>query len=146
MTALGGIDLGGTKIQAVVVDDDGQVRGSARRPTPVDGGPPEVATAIAEVMALAAQAAGTATSSLAAVGVGSPGVVDAAAGTVTSARNLPGWEGSFPLGDALERPLGTEVTLGNDVQVATDAEFRLGAGRPYRSLIGVFWEPGWAEA
>src|SRR5436190_5258078 len=142
MTALGGIDLGGTKIQAVVVDDDGHVRGSARRATPVDGGPPDVAAAIAEVMALAAQAAGTPTSSLAAVGVGSPGVVDAAAGTVTSARNLPGWEGSFALGDALERSLGTEVMLGNDVQVATDAEFRLGAGRPYRSLIGVFWGTG----
>ena len=142
MTARGGIDLGGTKIQAVVVDDDGQVRGSARRPTPADGGPPDVAAAMSEVMTLATQAAGIPTNSLAAVGVGSPGVVDAAAGTVTSARNLPGWEGSFALGDALRRTLGTTVTLGNDVQVATDAEFRLGAGRPYRSLLGVFWGTG----
>lgn len=142
MTALGGIDLGGTKIQAVVVDDDGHVQGSARRPTPTDGGPPDVAVAMAEVMTLAAQAAGTPTSSLSAIGVGSPGVVDATAGTVTSARNLPGWEGSFPLADALERALGADVTLGNDVQVATDAEFRLGAGRPYRSLLGVFWGTG----
>src|SRR5438477_62633 len=39
MGATGGIDLGGTKIQAVVVDDDRAVLGQSRRPTPRDGGP-----------------------------------------------------------------------------------------------------------
>src|SRR6185437_15272570 len=58
------------------------------------------------------------------------------------ARNLPDWEGSFELGPALSRELGTSATLGNDVQVATDAEFELGAGKPYRSLLGVFWGTG----
>ena len=38
--------------------------------------------------------------------------------------------------------LGIEVTVGNDVQVATDAEFKLGAGRLYDSLLGVFWGTG----
>ncbi len=38
--------------------------------------------------------------------------------------------------------LGCEVRLGNDVQVATDAEFSLGAGKPYDSLLGVFWGTG----
>ena len=32
--------------------------------------------------------------------------------------------------------------IGNDVQVATDAEFQLGAGRPYKSVLGVFWGTG----
>jgi glucokinase len=68
--------------------------------------------------------------------------VDPKGGTVTSARNLPGWEGAFALGAALEEALGTRAYLGNDVQVATDAEFALGAGRPYRSLLGVFWGTG----
>ena len=63
-------------------------------------------------------------------------------GNVTSARNLPGWEGSFPLAKTLEKALGCEVKVGNDVQVATDAEFKLGAGRPYDSLLGVFWGTG----
>jgi glucokinase len=74
--------------------------------------------------------------------VGSPGEVDEQVGTVTGARNLPGWEGSFPLGDALTEALGTTVVVGNDVQVATDAEFALGAGRPYKSVLGVFWGTG----
>jgi glucokinase len=34
------------------------------------------------------------------------------------------------------------VFIGNDVQVATDAEFRLGAGKPYQSILGVFWGTG----
>jgi glucokinase len=74
--------------------------------------------------------------------VGSPGDVDARAGTVTSARNLPGWAGRFPLGEVLEEELGTHVALGNDVNVATTAEVELGAGRPYSSLLGVFWGTG----
>ena len=32
--------------------------------------------------------------------------------------------------------------VGNDVQVATDGEFRLGAGKPYKSVLGVFWGTG----
>ncbi len=61
---------------------------------------------------------------------------------VSSARNLPGWEGSYPLGDRLSTALGCPVRIGNDVQVATDAEFSLGAGREFDSLLGVFWGTG----
>jgi glucokinase len=68
--------------------------------------------------------------------------VDTATGTVSRADNLPGWYASFPLAAALQSALGAPVTVGNDVSVATDAEFKLGAGRPYRSLIGVFWGTG----
>ena len=142
MSARGGIDLGGTKIQAAVVDEGGSVIGESRRPTPREGGPPDVAAAMAAAMREAAKEAGVETQALAGVGVGSPGAVDDAAGTVSSARNLPGWDGSFALAKELGGALGTPVALGNDVQVATDAEFHLGAGRPYGSLIGVFWGTG----
>jgi len=138
----GGIDLGGTKIQAVVVDAAQAVLGQARQPTPTTGGPEDVAAAMASAMAEAASHAGVETDALAGVGVGSPGDVDSARGTVSSARNLPGWEGEFGLGAALQEALGTRAYLGNDVQVATDAEAVLGAGRPYRSLLGVFWGTG----
>jgi glucokinase len=90
----------------------------------------------------ACQAAGVESGSLLGVGVGSPGVVDEATGAVSTARNLPDWEGSFELGAMLSRELGTRVFVGNDVQVATDAEFELGAGRPYPSLLGVMWGTG----
>ncbi len=140
MAAYGGIDLGGTKIQTVVVDDERNVLGSSRRPTPTSGGPSDVAEAMAQALAEAAAEAKLETGALAGVGVGSPGTIED--GSVTSARNLPDWEGSFPLAKTLEQALDTRVALGNDVQVATDAEFRLGAGKPYASLLGVFWGTG----
>jgi glucokinase len=138
----GGIDLGGTKIQAAIVDSRGEVVGQARRPTPTSGGPGDVAAAMAEALREAASEAGVETGELAGVGVGSPGDADEKTGVVSSAKNLPGWEGSFPLAEALGKALGTQVKIGNDVQVATEAEFHLGAGQEFQSLIGVFWGTG----
>jgi glucokinase len=140
MSMYGGIDLGGTKIQAAIIDAEHSVLGSARRPTPTTGGPSDVAAEMETALRDAAKAAELEPAALAGVGVGSPGTIDA--GTVTSARNLPDWEGSFPLASTLEGGLGCEVVVGNDVQVATDAEFKLGAGRLYSSLLGVFWGTG----
>lgn len=140
--ARGGIDLGGTKIEAVIVNSQNKVLASARRPTPTTGGPEDVAEQMIEAVGEAAATADLETSALRGVGVGSPGVVDPETGAVSTARNLPDWEGSFGLGDALSKGLGTPVFVGNDVQVATDAEFKLGAGKPYKSLLGVFWGTG----
>jgi glucokinase len=142
MSMRGGVDLGGTKIQAVVVDEGDNVVGDSRRPTPTSGGPREVVAAITAALYEAAGKAGADPGALTGVGVGSPGAVDAAAGTVTSARNLPGWSGTFPLARALGDETGTPVALGNDVDVATLAEFERGAGQAYRSLLGVFWGTG----
>ena len=138
----GGVDLGGTKIQAVVLDEANEVLGEARRPTPTTGGPEAVSAEIVETLLEAAGAAGLEGPELTAVGVGSPGAVDARAGTVSSARNLPDWDGSFPLGPTLQSALDTKVALGNDVQVGIEAEFALGAGRDFSSLLGVFWGTG----
>ncbi|HEX2392634.1 MAG TPA: ROK family protein [Solirubrobacterales bacterium] len=138
----GGIDLGGTKIQTAVLDPRGKVLGEARMPTPTSGGPQDVARTMEEALREAADGAGVEPRGLAGVGVGSPGDVDEQAGTVSGARNLPGWEGSFPLGKALGEALGTEVRIGNDVQVATEAEFQLGAGEEFSSILGVFWGTG----
>src|SRR3954449_1199386 len=98
-TTRGGIDLGGTKIQAIIVNDDDQVLGQARHPTPKDNGPQGVADGIVAALAEAADGAGVKPSSLAGVGIGSPGAVDEAKGTVTQARNVtPDWTGEFALG------------------------------------------------
>ena len=138
----GGIDLGGTKIQTAVIAEAGEVVADARRPTPTDGGPEDVAKTMAEAMREAADGANLETSSLQGIPVGSPGDVDEKTGTVSGARNLPGWKGSFPLSDELSQALGAPVRVGNDVSVAVDAEAKLGAGRRYDSFIGVFWGTG----
>ena len=142
MGRTGGVDLGGTKIQTAIVEPDGTVAGQSRRPTPTTGGPTDVIEEIAGALRDACAEAGIETSSLDGIGLGSPGKVDDEAGTVAGARNLPGWEGAFDVRAALEQACGAAVSLGNDVQVATDAEFALGVGREYNSLLGVFWGTG----
>ena len=138
----GGIDLGGTKIQAIVVDSENNVVGQSRCPTPHDGGPQDVADAMAGAIREAATLAGTDTSALRGVGVGSPGEIDSGSGAVSNAKNLPDWTESFPLGANLSQALGTQVAVGNDVDVATWAEYELGAGRDHDSVLGVFWGTG----
>ena len=138
----GGIDLGGTKIQTAIVDAGGKVLGESRRPTPTSGGPQGVASEMAAALREAAGEAGVETNALEGIGVGSPGDVDERTGVVSGARNLPGWDGSFALAKTLKKNLGADVRVGNDVQVATEAEFHLGAGREFSSLIGVFWGTG----
>jgi glucokinase len=139
----GGLDLGGTKIQAAVLDDDGEIKGKSRQPTPGKGGPPAVVEALANALAEAAADAGVKPGKLEGVGVGSPGAVDAAAGTVAEARNIPEWSDEpYPVGPELSQRVGVPVALGNDVQVAVEAEYRLGAGKGSSSLLGVFWGTG----
>jgi glucokinase len=141
--ARGGIDLGGTKIQTVIVGGRNQVLGEARTATPQEGGPPAIAAAMAECLREAAGGAGYETRSLIGIGVGSPGEVDARNGTVTGARNLNGWaDETFPLATELRKALGTKVKVGNDVSVATTGEFVLGAAKPYKNVLGVFWGTG----
>jgi glucokinase len=145
MAIYGGIDLGGTKIQAAVVDedDDHKVLGAKRDQTPLKGGPKAIAARMADVLKDALDEAGLKAKDLAGVGVGSPGSVNDKKGTVSGAMNLSEWSGSFNLRKALEKDLdGTPVSLGNDVDLATDAEFEIGAAKQYETLLGVFWGTG----
>src|SRR4051795_8478238 len=145
MAIYGGIDLGGTKIQAAVVDEgnDHAVLGAKRDQTPLKGGPKAIAARMAAVLKESLEDAGLGVSDLDGVGVGSPGSVDDKKGTVAAAMNLSEWAGSFNVRKALEKELGgTPVSVGNDVDLATDAEFEIGAAREYDSLLGVFWGTG----
>jgi len=138
----GGIDLGGTKIQAVVIDAEHKLLGQARHATPTLGGPRSILDEIAATMSEAASAAGIETRSLAGVGLGSPGAVDSARGTIERAGNLSGFDVAVPAAQELAERLGTRVALGNDVGVALDAEAQLGAGKDLASFVGLFWGTG----
>ncbi len=138
----GGIDLGGTKIQAVVTDGEAKVLGKARRETPQGGGPEAVVFELAETLRAAIADAGVEPMGLAAVGVGAPGSIDVETGTVIQVANIEGWDTPYRLGPALAEELGRPVTIGNDVNVAVEAERRFGAGRGFDSFLGVFWGTG----
>ncbi len=138
----GGLDLGGTKIQAVITDGEAAVLGSARHDTPVKGGPEAVAAELAETLYAALGDAGVELRGLAGVGVGAPGAIDVARGIVTQVPNIEGWDEPFPLAKWLAAELERPVAVGNDVNVAVEAERRFGAGREFESFLGVFWGTG----
>lgn len=139
----GGVDLGGTKIEVLLVEDERTVVGRARNPTPTGGGADAIAAAIAKTVEDAAESVGVETGSLAGVGVGSPGAVDEQQGTVGFNSNLAGgWSEPFPLADDLEQRLGAPVRVANDVEVAASAERELGSGRDLRSWVAIWWGTG----
>jgi len=132
-----GIDLGGTKIMAVLVDN-GQVVHRAKKSTPRLGGPDDVLDAVAKVVTKA-DPRGRAAS----IGVGVPGPVRPGTGVLPMAKNLPGWTHDVDVAAGLSaRCGGRPVAVDNDVNVGTLAEYRLGAGRGVDNLIGVFMGTG----
>lgn len=137
-----GLDLGGTKIQAVVTDGTDDVLGKARRETPRAGGPEAVVRELAEAVRTALDDAQIEPMGISGVGLGAPGSIDAETGTVVQVPNIDGWDAPFPVGPALAEELGRPVAIGNDVNVAVEAERRFGAGRGYDSFLGVFWGTG----
>ena len=138
--ALAGVDVGGTKIQVVVTDATFRRLGEARAPTPGIGGPPAVVAAIAGLVAEALSKAGSVT--LAACGVGAPGTIDRVNGIVSRSPNLAGWMDPFPLVDTLRGRIKVPVTVDNDVRAGMLGEYRLGAGRPYKDVLGVWFGTG----
>ena len=133
-----GVDLGGTKIQTVVLRDH-EVVGSARVLTPQSGKADDVIEAIAGTIHTSLEQAAVEVSSLRAIGVGTPGEIDSAAGVVSLAANVPGFADRVELGPLLSKLMnGVSVAIDNDVRVGVLGEFKRGAGRPYKNLLGVW--------
>lgn len=132
-----GIDLGGTKILAAVVDQQGHIMGSAKRKTRAERGVDEVIQRIAKTAREAVDDAHLDMSYIEAIGIGAPGVADYNAGVVEFAPNLPDWV-NIPLGPRLKQELGVPVFVENDVNAGTYGEATVGAARSYRSVVGIF--------
>ena len=110
-----GVDVGGTKVAALVVDTDGATLGRAERPMTVRSGAAGIEPIVGAVRA-ALDAAGAAGTDLAAIGVGVPGRVDPETGVVGLATNL-GWR-DVPLARLLEAEFGVICAVENDVHLA----------------------------
>jgi glucokinase len=142
MIALGGgppvvgVDLGGTKVVAGVVDADHRVLGRGKRPTPAKEGGAAILRAIREAIEEALARARVPAAELGGIGVGSPGPLDVERGVILFSANLNVRD--FALGPDLSRATGLPVLVQNDVRVGGYGEFRLGAGRGYRDLLAAF--------
>ena len=130
----GALDLGGTKLRAVIADLDGNIAGEIILPSEADEGPERVIDRMIETLEAAATKAGVAIAELRAVAVASPGALDLVHGEVQEAPQLPGWNG-VPLVEIMGKRLGLPVLLENDANAAALGENRYGAGRGTRFMV-----------
>ena len=125
-----GVDVGGTKVAAGVVDEQGRILARTRRPTP-SGSPDDVEDVIAACVEELRAA-----HPVAAVGIGAAGFIDADRARVLTSPNLPGWRDE-PLREAVTSRIGLPVVVENDANAAAWAEHRFGAGRGEPEVVVV---------
>lgn len=131
-----GIDLGGTNIQAGVVNGRNKLLASAKVKTKGQEGTAAVLRRIRDVALEAVQRAGLKMGDVAGLGIGAPGVCDIKKGLVIVAVNLR-WK-NFMLADALGDLLRIPVVVDNDVNVAAWGEHQIGAGKGYTDMMAVW--------
>ncbi len=121
-----GVDLGGTKILAGSIDGEGRVHDRREVPTPT-GSQAELLAGIAAAIEPLAGAG------VAALGFGIPSVIDRTNGQLLGSVNIPLED--VALGPVMSERFGVPAAVENDANVATLAEWRLGAGRGTENLV-----------
>jgi glucokinase len=128
-----GVDVGGTKVAAGVVDEDGRILAKTRRATP----PKDSAGTVAAILdGIAELRAGPGGAEVAAVGVGAAGFVDERRATVMFAPNVAGWRDE-PLAERLRTHTGLPTVVENDANAAAWGEAVHGAGQGETYLVCV---------
>jgi glucokinase len=129
-----GVDLGGTNVKLGVVDDLGRPLSQLSIATHVSQGPEDGVTRMGAAVLQAIAEAHLQPSQVTAVGLGVPGILDTQSGLLLSPVNLPGWW-NFPLRDRLRDACGLPVSQFNDGTAAGYAEFWVGAGQSFKSMV-----------
>lgn len=131
-----GVDMGGTKILAAVINAEGEIISQSKIATKAQKASDEVINRIARCIQDATHQAGLSTEQIRAIGIGAPGPLDPKTGVVIFAPNL-GWS-NVPLKAKLEAAVGVPTFVDNDVNVGTLGESVLGAGKDVQNLVGIF--------
>jgi glucokinase len=132
-----GIDIGGTKIAAGLVDGQGRILTQTRTPMMANG---DATSALARVRSAidAMLAEGGKISinqdSIVGIGICAPGPLDPVHGVILNPPNLPYWR-NFPLAAKISKSYGVPVVVDNDANAAALAEAQWGAGRGYRNIF-----------
>jgi len=128
-----GVDIGGTKI-AVALQNLKKERISYRNiPTRTELDPHDILKNISETIETMLEETQT---TLAAIGIGSPGPIDIENGLVVSPTNLPTWR-NFPIVDLVKKRFGVTIAFDNDANAAALGEFYDGAGRGFKDIFYV---------
>lgn len=136
-----GIDLGGTHVRTILVDQNGIEYSFIKEPTFAEEGVECVMERIKSQLRKVDCSICGGLSGVSGIGIGVPGPVDVKKGCMKMAQNLPGFEG-YPICDVLSKEFGLPVYINNDANVAGLAEAILGAGKDYESVYYVTCSTG----
>jgi glucokinase len=128
-----GIDLGGTNIKGIVIDQCGKGRHVTRIPTEAEKGGSRVLENIQKLIGMLLEKEGS-TDDILGVGIGTPGFVDCDGTVIGGAENLPGWKGTN-LYAPIKEKFCLPAIAANDVTVAALAESKFGAGRGVNNMV-----------
>lgn len=131
-----GVDIGGTKLAAGLVDGRGRLLARGKRSTPRGAGPKRIANAVEDLIRNVVSDGDRKLKDVRAVGVGAPGIVDPGGRKILTAPNID--LAGFPLAERLEKRLDAPVALGNDVNLGVLGEQWLGAGQGVEDVVGLF--------
>ncbi|OGV62360.1 MAG: transcriptional regulator [Lentisphaerae bacterium RIFOXYB12_FULL_65_16] len=131
-----GFDLGGTKMMATLYDAKFTPIGRARKKTRPHEGLERGMERIVKTIHEALQEAKVDAQGLAGIGIGTPGPLDLDRGVILATPNL-GWK-NVNLKGTLEKTFGCPAVVLNDVDAGVYGEFRFGAGRGARCVVGIF--------
>ncbi len=127
-----GIDLGGTNVRTLLVDENGKSYSEVKDATQRELGPDAVCQKIIDQIEAIDYSACNGIENVEGIGIGVPGPVDTANGVMIMATNLPGFE-NYPICKKLSDKFNLPTFIDNDANVAGLAEALLGAGKPYDS-------------
>ena len=131
-----GIDLGGTKVMAAVFDASGNIVSRSRAKTRAWRDNELVFQTVAHTAEQAIERAGITRDDLRALGIGAPGPLDPDTGIIVESANMT--LRNFPLGPRLAEAFHCPAIVENDVNAGTYGEYRAGAARGARHVLGVF--------
>jgi glucokinase len=131
-----GFDLGGTKMLSEVYDSEFEPLARRRRKTKGFEGAKAGIERIVETIRQSLEEADVDAKALGGIGIGCPGSIDLDKGTILEAANL-GWKG-VKLRESLESAFGCPVVVINDVDAGVYGEYRFGAAKNARCVVGVF--------
>jgi glucokinase len=126
-----GVDVGGTKVAAGVVDEAGHILAEARAETPATDSDAVVETIVTVIRDLLGR---DGVDDVEAVGLAAPGFVDETRSMVRLAPNIRGWQ-DRPLKKDIESAIGLPAVVENDAAAAAWAEYTSGAGRGHDYLV-----------
>ncbi|MBW6411480.1 ROK family protein [Clostridium weizhouense] len=128
-----GVDLGGTKISTALSKLNGEVISQTTVPTNANEGEIPVLNRIIESVDKVIKDGGATYQDVKAIGIGSPGPLDAEKGIIIYTPNLP--FKNFNLVEPLKNKFGVPVFLDNDANVATIGEYMFGAGKGAKNVL-----------